>query len=439
MLSKNTHALADGYKNQKRCKTTWNRRCFPSRYENRPPAIREALRIISTDEQILLSRSGLAVMQALIASGVSVEDPAQPIYTRKSTLARMADVAVRSVYRALHQFESLGLIVRHEQSRNHEGCLDIAQIALSHTLIRKLKLSRTDNEHQISLTTRNKEELIDSENTNRNSANLLSLTTNNNQSRVDTTYPEEQEGRAHQSQKTSPVRPTLAHGLAHGTVYKEQIIEPKITVKNQSHAPTTASGKQTQSDFVRYQGRSVARELFWLIEEKRLSLSALFLLQKEASAIGQRLSDFVALRSQRLMQLASKADCFRYLRHLIHQGMDASYMVKQQAEKEYKSAKKARYEKNRAEQVIALTDNFNGKFLVNPKTGQRVLIHARTGIGSLYGQNGPLNVSVKLTSAEISSILAGRWEEWKSSVATPISASLTSILGKRFRKCIPVT
>ena len=393
------------------------------RFKNRPPAIREALQIVAEKAGDLeLSRSSAAVMQAIIATGVSVDSPTTPIFARKSTLARLADVGVRSVYRALKQFEALGFIIRQDQARNREGCLDVSEIVLTGDFLRQLRLMVHNSAPQP--TNQNKSEQQQTNNTIVNSSGQLCATVYNNSAFEPTqcASPRRQKLSTENPRNLS-VCPGLAHGLAHGTVYKDQDFDLN-TVNNQSPAAMSSLANRPQSAYVRYQGRSIARELFWLIEEKRLTLSGLFWLQREAGKIGQRLSDFVALRAERLKQLASDGDCFRYLRALIHQNMDAAYMLNLRSKKEI-AQKKAEEGRAGKAYLAAQLEKYNGKRLIDPTSGTIVEIYARAQLGILLAADGHTSLgAISLTGAMLKGILEGKWKEFFFSGLVPRTEKL---------------
>jgi hypothetical protein len=417
------------------------------------------LRIVSDDDGLRLTRSNLAVLQALIATGVSTDAPESPIYARKSSLARLAGVSARTVFRALLCFEESGLIYRQQQNRNQEGCLDISEIVLTPDFIQQLRLSSGNSQPNLMLQSENIKEklctIADNKTKEEQLTNLhccpVHLDTFPIRETLAQQVDEEGESAADfmgkesclsapaQPVENSRSQPVLAHGLAHGTVYKEQNLEQKDSVYNQSPAATSDSAIHTQSAYVRHNGRSIARELFWLIEEKRLIPSALFLLQKEAKAKGQRLSDFVALRCERLRELATEADCFRYLRALIRQDMDAKQMLTEQTTRQ-RQLRRVEVRKTRHKSVVADLKQFDGKKLVRPETGEICVIHANAEHASLMAADGAtyLGTSLRLTRPMICAIVAGKWLPAEPQQANKESVSGREAFFARFRRSAAV-
>ena len=113
----------------------------PPQYRNRPPEIRVAIyRIWELAEELGLTRSMVAVLQALLAIGVNRNNPYQAIFASKKKLATLAKTSEASVYRALAKLSSDGLIVRYEQHRLADGSLDLSYCAITQTLATLLGL-----------------------------------------------------------------------------------------------------------------------------------------------------------------------------------------------------------------------------------------------------------------------------------------------------------
>jgi len=347
----------------------------PSRYRNRPTSVRRAIHIVwKKTEELGLTRSDVSVFQAIIASGVSTEHPERPIFARKTTLARLAEVTERTVYRTLKKLEEKNLIVRNEQTRLQDGSMEIAQIFLTEKSIALLLLIDNNNTEQ-----------------NKINKNIRSVQEPKNESPL------------HSFNKATH----LSDGLSDGSVYKEQRSEQDTSVYNQSPVPKQSS---QNANYVRVDGRSVARELFWLIEEKRLTYSGLFLLQKMAKNIGQRLSDFVQLRSSRLRELPSANDCFRYLRSLITQGVDAKFLCTLKNSKVHTSHRNQQMEIVRTQRSNAFLE-IDGKRYRDEELGRVYQICAPSETLLIFAEDGFRSLgTVRLTSKHLHYISKGRWK-----------------------------
>jgi hypothetical protein len=373
----------------------------PRKYGNRPAALRSAMRIIFENAvDLQLTRSDVSVLQAIIASGVSVENVRQAIFARKITLARLAEVTPRTVFRSLKKFEELNLILRAEQTRLEDGSMEISKIFLTEQFIALLHLDKCQ-ESTIGKTNPHQEKI-----TSNNSCAAGS---------APSAYCD--------SQGSAPMTTTadsglstqdLSHGLSHGSIYKkEQTKEQKTSVDNQSQA-TAPQKNAVQKTFIRVDGRSVAKELFWLIEEKRLTYGGLFLLQKMAKSIGQRLSDYVRLREARLRELLTQSDCFRYLRSLIIQNLDAKHLCaleerKTHQRKRAQQAKTAKEEQNDAYRAI------DGKCYQAADAKHIFQIDARNNLLILLDRSCMKSFGTsRLTSAALRFIAQGKWLPYQS-------------------------
>lgn len=358
----------------------------PACYRNRPSAIRSAIyRIWESSSDFGLTRSTTRVLQAIVACGVSTEDPYALIFAKKVTLAKLAECSEVTVYRAMKQLEKLGWIVRDVQERLDDGILDIANIRITKVLSKLIGLDHHSSN-----------DLSDRIDTNVNSKAGLS-----NREEAPSGVPCKDESASKfggnpswQQLNTELKQPSCSHvqaqmkvGLKDGLIYRgEQNVYQKASVNHQS----------TRRQFVQMDGRSVAQELVWLITENRLTYGQLFKLQGLAKQVpGQELSDFVAYRSQRLKQLETTNDCYRYLKKFIDEGIDARYLCAQRAKQMHRS-KRATQRKRVEDVVITWAKAFDGRTLVSAKTGKSYLVHAQSGTIEVIHEGAPANVSMKI-------------------------------------------
>lgn len=360
----------------------------PSRYKNRPAQLRSCLyRAWEAAEALGLSCGTLAVLQAIIATGVSISAPFNPIFAKKATLARYADVGEATVYRALLDLERQDLITRTKQARLEDGSLNLSEIIITQKL-----------------------------------AAVLGLTVHNNTSdepeACEDSFDSQQEFPPPIKRDAPPIavpstivsEPKTSHncrcprlpmidGVIDGSVYKERFSEQEASVNNQS----------TRCEFVRIEGRSVAKELLWLIAEKRLTFGALFQLQTLAKQIpGQQLSDFVAYRSERIKQLATTADCYRYIKKLISDGLDAKYLCAQRAKQQHRALRKHQRDSAAAKRA-AWCRARHDITMINPQTKTTFKINANHGSIEV-GENGypSTKPNIKITSRFIRAVEEGR-------------------------------
>jgi hypothetical protein len=393
----------------------------PNKYRNRPALLRAAMRIVwEKMDEFQFTRADVSVLQAIIASGVSVDTPSQPIFARKTTLAKLANVAPRTVFRALKKFEENGFIVREIQSRLEDGCLEITKILPTEKFIFLFELNKNNNEQQ--------------EITNNNNSKKQFFSSNAEEGK------KQHDGNIAQNPRIASQdlvkNPAVSHGLSHGSVYKELKKEQVPTVNNQS--PTlSVPNSNSQNEFVRYQGRSVARELFWLIQENRLTLSGLFLLQKMAKNIGQKLSDFVQLRAERLKELRTPGDCFRYLRSLIVQGMDASYLCMLKLKQKHQTHRAEQKKIAQGKRKEALMQ-FDAKYFQDPDTERVYRIEPKIEMVMVHESDGFRVIhTARLTTSMLNSIRQGKWRPWTPPKIDKVARAslLASILGKKYANC----
>ena len=362
-----------------------------------------------------LTRGTVAVLQAILATGLVVEDPFRPIYPRKTTLARYADVGQATVYRALRDLEAKDLITRQEQERLEDGTLDITTIQIT----RRLAVALSIVVDSPSLPACNSsQEQLPTPNTTVEVTATPTITAHPEQSVQPTPLPP-----THQPQ-TIPLRavpfiPKKIDGLIAGPICREQSSEPKASVNYQSASPR----------FVRIEGRSVAQELLWLITEKRLTFGGLFELQRLAKQVpGQCLSDFVALRSDRIRQLQTTNDCYKYLRTLIAQKLDAKHLLQLRAARQHSEHRAVQRHQAAAARTAWIRARHEQIF-VDPTTRTTYRINANHGLLEL-GHDGrsTQQPSLRLTGRFIQDVQAGRLVPFVASTPTASPARRTEAL-----------
>lgn len=387
---------------------------IPARYRNRPARLRACLhRAWSIADDFQLTRGTVAVLQAILATGLVVDNPFRPIYPRKTTLARYADVGQATVYRALRDLEAKDLILRHEQERLEDGTLDITTIQITPRLAAALSL------------------VVDSPSL--HDGNSTQQTRTPSSAVLETvgpldvpTYPEivaQDTARPLTTVQTpAPATrsvPKKIDGLIAGPICREQNSEPKASVNYQS-APVP---------FVRIEGRSVAQELLWLITEKRLTFGGLFELQRLAKQVpGQCLSDFVALRSDRIRQLQTTTDCYKYLRTLIAQKLDAKHLLQLRAARQHSEHRAVQRQQAAAARTAWIRARHEQIF-VDPTTRTTYRINANHGLLEL-GHDGrsTQQPSLRLTGRFIQDVQAGRLVPFVASTPTASPARRTEAL-----------
>lgn len=369
-----------------------------------------------------LTRGDVAVLQAILATGLVLDDPFEPIFPRKATLARIADVGEATVYRALSRLESIGLIQRTDQTRLQDGTLDLTTIVITERLAEMLQLTgrplitadsnSEDSDRNSALVDTDKStQPITSPNNRATSAHHPAYSqipttevkngthTSNSQHGTKAALQLCNQGVSMASHKTPVLTAHLIDGLRDGPIYKEQTVEPKASVNYQS-AP---------SKYVRIEGRSVAQELLWLITENRLTFGGLFKLQRLAKRVpGQRLSDYVALKSERIRQLPTTNDCYKFILSLISQELDAKHLLKLRSEREHRECRSAQRQQAAAARTRWLRAHHERTF-VDPKSRVTYRINANHSLLELGHDGRPTQQpSLRVTGRFIQDVQAGR-------------------------------
>lgn len=361
---------------------------FPARYRNRPALIRQAIyRTWDVADQIQGTKTAIALLQAII-SCVNRNDLYSPVFAKKEKLALMAEISEASVYRGLKFLAEGKWIEKLEQYRHMDGTLDIGEICITQKLASLLGLV-DDNVRTVVGDSGQQDDVEDE------------IPTDNTGCQI----------RQGNDEKTSPAHhvnssaaasnsPHLTVGLRGGCIYRVDLgVDPKASVNHQS----------TQPAFVRMDGRSVPVELAWLINEKRLTYGQLFELMKLAKKVpGQKLTDFVTLRTSRLKELLSTRDCYFYLKGLIAQGIDAKFLCAQQQKACHRVIRKQQREKASAAREGWVRAH-DGKTYVDDRDGKTFTINANHNV-LIVGQGGlPSNEpNIPLNSRFIRDVEGGR-------------------------------
>ena len=395
--------------NRERRGSTRRRRAkvaVPAKYRNRPSSIRVAIyRVWERSADHGFTRATTAVLQAILAAGVRASDPFEPVFAKKATLAKLAGCSEVSVYRAMRKLEEDGWIRRAAQARMEDGLLDIGLITITNKLAIVVGLVSDDSGQQ----SPSKEQNHTSENFSDSdqsfpppvgtAASLSGGAVGEDFSPAPTAVETPAISLVQRRNTSSPG--SMKDGLKDGPIYThEHMVYPKASVHTSPRA----------SEFVRMDGRSVAQELVWLITEGRLTYGQLFELQTLAKQApgGQRLSDYVALRSHRLTQLSTTNDCYRYLKNLISQQLDARYLCAQRSKSEhrvYRRKQRTEAAESRNHWIRAR----HGCVFVDTTSGRTYEVNANHGLLNVGTEGRPSNEPcLKITSRFIQAVESGK-------------------------------
>lgn len=391
---------------------------LPSRFRKYPTPVRRAIYDVWQYCEILeLTPSGVRVLQAIIAAGVDPSDPYRWIFAKKKTLAKMADVSEATLYRVLKHLATAGWLLRDQQFQLNDGTMGIAEIMVTEKLADLLGFTNEDpevisdntklDEHENQQRPPSFETLLDPEpsvdlglvkpkvKSNAEDELVERSTAIMGPAQTITKYALDCRQHILMDQLKYDMAPTatvtkyalsapaedsdpqtvLIDGLRDGS-YMNNKVYPKASVNQPVHGPR----------FVRRDGRSVPVELVWLTDEKRLSYAQLFKLMRCAKTVqGQTLSAYVALRTDTLKQLPTKNDCYRYLKNLIDQQIDASYLVAQRLKNQERDEAVTLAKVLKAKRQTWMDRN-HGKVFTDG-SGATYTINARHGIAEI-GQNG---------------------------------------------------
>ncbi len=377
----------------------------PEKYRNRPSSIRVAIyRVWERSAAHGFTRATTSVLQAILAAGVRATDPFEPVFAKKSTLARLAGCSEVSVYRAMRKLEEDGWICRAAQARLDDGVLDIGLITITKKLAAVIGLVSTNSDddlpsnEQESASVHCGEVEQSSQRSLEPVERLPDFPAGGDSSEESAAIENPTIESARAEKATLPA--AMKDGLKDGPIYTgERLVYPKASVHTSPRA----------SEFVRMDGRSVARELVWLITEGRLTYGQLFQLQTLAKNApgGQRLSDYVAFRSNRISQLATTNDCYRYLKSLISQEIDARFLCAQRAKSEhrvYRRKQRSEAAETRNQWIRAR----HGCVFVNTATGRTYEVNANHGLLNVGTEGRPSNEPcLKITTRFIRAVEKG--------------------------------
>ena len=415
---------------------------FPSRYRNRPASIRHAIyRAWEVMDDLGLSISGVAVLQAVIALGVDVNNPCKPVYAKKEVVAGYAGVSESSVYRTLASLEKCQLIIRYEQQQRVDGSLSISQLSLTNKLLLLLGFAVDSNEPGA--------DSVDDETQPSDSvgshaqSNVITTEVTAESSMIESVQKasspnKEEEGDNassikalsggfvelaeedvinHQDDHEKPFAYTdqasfsrdLTDDLKDGLTDAAYIGQQKVDRRGEPKTKPSADNQSTGGAFVKVGKYSVPVELSWTISEKRLTCPQLFKLMKAAKKVpGQKLEDFIDLRKDRLKELATTNDCYRFINALIDNNIDAKYLVAQRNKQAEKAARIVTIKK--AERAMQQWfESREGQTFVDSKIDKSYTINSRNLL-LLAGQNGlpdARSPSVKATQNFIDRVTRG--------------------------------
>ena len=369
----------------------------PGRYRNRPSPIRVAIyRVWERSADLGFTRATTRVLQAIIAAGVSADNPFDSVFAKKATLAALADCSEVTVYRAMKQLEKDGWIQREHQERLNDGMLDIGHIKIT------AKLAALIGFVESIATSIN--DVVDScIEQGSVCADLCPEGLDGNCNQIVGAFdPMEDHCQRSSEAPIVPIQVELLeqmkHGMTDGSIYRgERKVYLNTSVNNQS----------TRRLFVRMDGRTVAQELVWLITEGRLTYGQMFKLQRLAKQVpGQELSDFVAYRSERLKQLTTTNDCYRYLKKFIDDGIDARYLCAQRAKTQH-LARRATQRRKVEDAVSLWAKSLDGRTFVSKKTGKAYLVHAQSGTIEIIREGVPANISMRIERSFMRAVQVG--------------------------------
>lgn len=284
-----------------------------------------------------MGRAPRAVFRYLV-SLVDAKNAIEPVWPSKEKIAEKTGYAVAQVYRALNKLIDAGLIVRVSQTRSsRSGRLGRGLISLTTHACRLLKLP-------VKLV----EKIVPK------------INVQDNSSGADLGAPETQGAE-------KPDLPPAAHARmaemidGHITTQAKPVHFQSLQKQSKRHHGECAPVKKT----TKVGNANIPDELVFVIHEKMLTLGQLLKLMGEASKVGKRLSDIVAVRRARLKTLWGNK-LFAYLRTLIRSETDFAWLKKEQASQQSATQEKQDWQRTREQAKHALA----GKWL-DGKPGRR--------------------------------------------------------------------
>lgn len=255
------------------------------------------------------------VLRRLIKK-VGKDDGQRPIYARRHTLAEETGKSVETIYRALREFESKGWI---EEREKRAG----------------VGLRGSDSE--ITFT----KALCD----------LLELPYEGKKARV-----------------KRESKPPVIDGSSNNAIAIGFSIKQSPSEKHPSEfpkKPKLSTGTQEEGEkVVRIDGKSVPKELAWLIIEQDLSLPGLFALMRQAKKNGKVLSDVVECVAQHLKKLDGR-NVFAYLNALVMKNRDFAWEIRQRREQ----VEQNKLKQKEVQRLWTAAGELNGKWFISKVSG----------------------------------------------------------------------
>lgn len=254
------------------------------------------------------------VLRRLIKK-VGKDDGQRSIFAKRQTLASETGKSVETVYRALREFETKGWIEQREK-RAREGLIGSdSEIVFTKTLCDLLALPYEGKK----LPTRSRSSVS-----------------------------------ADRSNKAIVISSIQSSSKKHPSEISEQKNSKRIA---QSMA-------DANPEVVRVDGKSVPKDLAWLVLQQGLSLSGLFALMKLARAHGKKLSDVVSCVSKHLEKLQGRG-LFAYLNKLVLLERDFAWEVKERAAAANEQSQQAE-NKRRMDKA---SEKLHGQWFMSRKSG----------------------------------------------------------------------
>jgi len=277
------------------------------------------------------------VLRRLIKK-VGKDDGKRAILARRQTIAEEAGKSVETVYRALREFETRGWIEQREKKAGDGLLGSDSEISFTKRLCDLLDLPYEGKAKKPRTTPREQPPVI---NDRSNSVIVVSS--------------------IQPSLKEQPAELEQNHEKL--STMDDQAVDSspvKLEIKTQHKE----SGWVDDPNIVRIEGKSVPKELVWLVQDCGLSLSGLFSLMKQARNKNKLLSDVVECVKQYLGKLEGRA-LFAYLSKLISLERDFAWEVRQRGEKETE-AKQKEIDKDR---LTAALTKLHGQWFMSKRSG----------------------------------------------------------------------
>ena len=285
---------------------------------------RALLSLHSNPRYAALSRSSKDVLAYLVRLA-DIGDACAPVFAFKRTIADKIGLSESSVYRALNELTEENIIIRETQARKERnGRLSGARLRLSPAFCAVLGLP------------------VRTEAAKSSGVDQASVP------RTSEVEPSNRAGEGNENDGAPSVKMTDGQCI---TVLKAL----QSLQKHSPGIPTRLPSTQRAAPRTK-----VPEELLWLIAEKNLRESQIFLLMGEFSRNKRRLSDAVECTKARLQVLAPR-EVFAYLRALAHAPTDFAWIVRQRAQSEQATRVAAQVRELKPNLLTEL----DGQYLVN--------------------------------------------------------------------------